>query len=100
MAVTNNVIFGRTVAGTDTPLLSRIKQPATGGLVTQAAVSAITYNVQDLTLATQIANGTLVIATVVFNSLQQLDPRWTQDTAALPGSDGLYGYNFAWQVPG
>jgi hypothetical protein len=100
MGVVNNVIFGKTVAGTDTPLLSRLKQPSTGALITQSSVSAITYVIQDLTLATQIGSGTLTVASVVFNALQQSDARWTQDSATLLGSDGLYGYNFAWQVPG
>jgi hypothetical protein len=100
MAVVNNVIFGFTTAGTDTPLFSRIKNPATGNLVTQASVSSISYLIQDLTLAAQIATGTLPIGNVIFNTLQQMDGRWVQDSAALPGADGLYGYNFAWQVPG
>jgi len=36
----------------------------------------------------------LTISTVIFDSLQQSDPRWTRDSAASPGADGLYGYNF------
>jgi hypothetical protein len=41
----------------------------------------------------------LTISDVIFDALQQADPRWIQDSALTPGSDGAYGYNFAWMVP-
>ena len=63
---------------------------ADGDAIQQADVSSIAYSVYnkaDLTTAT--ATGTLVVSTVIYDTLQT-DSRWTEDST---------GYNFGWNVP-
>jgi hypothetical protein len=70
-----------------------------GNPIVQADIATIAYTVQDLTLATLVTSGTFAVATSVFNSLQQQDPRWTTDSEFALGPDRQYGYNFAATVP-
>lgn len=49
--------------------------------------------------ATTPGSGSLTVASVVFDSLQQSDPRWTRDNAQTPDAWGLFGYNFATELP-
>ena len=58
--------------------------------ITQADISSIAYAVYDLNVPkTAIASGALVVATVVYNTLQT-DSRWRTDST---------GYNFRWAAP-
>lgn len=71
-----------------------------GQPITRASLSAIAYAVRDLTLGTTTTTSTaLTISTVVYNDLQQHDPRWTRDSADRPGPDGAWGYNFLATLP-
>ncbi len=79
-------------------LLARVVG-ATGGAITQASITSIAWTVTDLTLGTVLATGTFTVSSSVFDSLQQNDPRWTYDSAASPGPDGAFGYNFAATLP-
>jgi hypothetical protein len=85
-------------------LLARI-QNYQGVLITQASLSAIALTVTDLTLEGNVAGSgfisstTLTISQVIFDSLQQNSGIWTKDSALFPGSDGRWGYNFAFTVP-
>lgn len=87
------LITGIVVSGSGVTLMARILGN-TGRPITRASLSSITYNVQNVTDATVEGTGTLTIASVVFDSLQQTDPRWTRDSADEPGEDGAWGYNF------
>ena len=66
----------------DVILLARIKS-RTGDYLTQATVSAIAYSVYDASQgannAVALVSGSLVIASVIFNSLQ-VDSLWTKDS--------------------
>lgn len=71
-----------------------------GTLITQASLSAAVYTINDLTTGLQVlAETSLVVANVIFNSLQQNDPRWDKDSQANPGRDGRWGYNFLAVIP-
>ena len=72
---------------------------AGGSLLTQASLSTITYSVSNLTSGTTGTSTSLTISSVVFDSLQQNDPRWVFDSAGEPGADGGYGYNFLATIP-
>lgn len=80
-------------------LMARVRGNG-GGLITRASLSTITYTVRDLTNATTIASAqSLTVASVVFDSLQQADPRWSRDSAAYPGGDSTHGFNFLATIP-
>ena len=68
-------------------LLARIKG-ASGGYLTQDALTSITYAVHDTADGAEIGTGTLTIADVVYDTLQ-LDDLWDEDQT---------GYNFRWDV--
>lgn len=87
------IITGIVSAKNDITLLARIVGQ-NGQPITQSSLSAITYAIRDRTNGTTITSGSLTIANVVFNALQQSDARWTKDSEAAPGADGLWGYNF------
>jgi hypothetical protein len=85
-------------------LLGRIVGNA-GVPITQASLtSPLTIVVTDLTKEAALAGSgavntlTPAVSGVVFDSLQT-GPLWTKDSAAAPGPDGLFGYNFAYLVP-
>ena len=88
------VITGTVVQASDVSLLARIRGAA-GALITQASLSAIAWQVSDLTAGVVLGSGTFAVATSVFDSLVQNDPRWTMDSQQQPGADGAFGYNFA-----
>lgn len=72
--------------------------------ITRSTLSAIQYALTDLgnPLGVGVVTGgltTLTISTVIFDSLQQSDPRWMLDSAGAPGPDGLWGYNFLATLP-
>lgn len=83
---------GTCTPDSDTTLYARIRSKS--GLVTQATVSSISYSIYDLTDQASQTTGTFTVSSVIFDSLQQDDPRWTTDSAERPGTDGSYGYNF------
>jgi hypothetical protein len=72
-------------------VFARILNPETGNPIVQADVSSISYKVFKVNnggLPSQ--EGSITVASVIFDTLQTNDPRWTFDQA---------GYNFAWSVP-
>jgi hypothetical protein len=87
--VVTGVILGKSTVAFLARILGLNGQP-----ITVASIVSITWNVQDLATQTQVATGSWIPGAVVFDSLRQNDPRWTQDSVDNIGSDGLYGYNF------
>ena len=93
------VVTGIGVCGSGHTLMGRILGNS-GVPITQASLASIAYAVRDLTAGTTITSGVaLTISSVVFDSLQQADPRWTKDSASSVGEDGRYGYNFLATLP-
>lgn len=91
-------LSGPVTGGSGVLLLARVLAGVAGGgfdLLNQGSVTSLAYTVTNLTTGLAVGSGTLVVSASVFNSLQQTDPRWTQDSAQNPGPDGLWGYNFA-----
>lgn len=70
-----------------------------GEPITRASLSAIAYTVKDRTNDAAVSTDSLTISTVVFDDLQQNDPRWTKDNENAPGPDGRWGYNFLATLP-
>ena len=60
--------------------------------ITQASITSIAYKVYnpDADETEVVADGTLTVSTVVYDTLQTSDSRWTKDTT---------GFNFLWAVP-
>jgi hypothetical protein len=86
-------ITGIVVGGTDVTLFARV----VGNLgipITPATIASIAWQVSDLTAGVVLGSGSLVVGMVVFPNLIQTDPRWIWDSAARPGPDGAWGYNF------
>lgn len=77
--------------GESPALMARVLGNA-GTAITQASLTAINlyvYRTSDLT--TDLASGaSLTIASVVYDTLQTADPRWTEDST---------GYNFLYLLP-
>lgn len=67
--------------------------------ITPASVTSIAYTVTDLASGFQLATELPLPTTCVLPNLVQGDPLWTQDSAAQPGADGTYGYNFLASIP-
>jgi len=62
-----------------------------GTAITQATISGITYYINDLfDGSVVVASTALTVSSVVFDTYQTSDPRWTEDTT---------GYNFATALP-
>lgn len=96
---TLGVVTGVGVCNSGVTLMARILGNA-GTPITQASLSAITYTVRDITGQTTIAQDTaLTISSVVYDSLQQSDPRWDLDDSSNPGADNAWGYNFLAVIP-
>lgn len=70
-----------------------------GSPIVRNDISTIGYTVRDLTTGQTVASGSLTVASVVYNSLQQSDPRWEVDNEDTPGPDMRWGYNFAATLP-
>lgn len=99
MAGTLGIVTGTGILRSGATCIARVRGQ-TGQLITQASLSAIVYAVRDLTAGSTIVSAqALTISTVVFDSLVQNDPRWDKDSAARPGKDGAYGYNFLAVIP-
>ncbi len=89
-------ITGVVVANSGITLMARMVGQ-NGQLVTIASItSPIQYSVRDLTAgSTTTALATLgTPASLLYDNLQQNDPRWSIDSADEPGEDGRHGYNF------
>lgn len=87
------VFAGSVAAGSGVTLLARVLG-ANGEPITQATLTAVTAKVTNLNSGSTGAAITLTISSVVFDALQQSDPRWTFDSVHSPGRDGRHGYNF------
>jgi hypothetical protein len=96
--LSRSVITGAAIPSkTGVALLARLR--GGGALLTQASLTSISYTVSDVTLGTTLGTGTFTVASSIFDVLQQTDPRWTADSAAQPGADGAFGYNFLAVLP-
>jgi hypothetical protein len=93
MAGSIGIITGVFVAKGGATCMARILGNL-GTPITRASIASITYNVQDLNTLLSTGNGVLTPANVIFDSLQQNDPRWDKDSAVRSGKDGQWGYNF------
>lgn len=90
------VITGSVAGKSGVVLLARIVGQ-NGVPITPATIISVTYTLTDLVTLAQVV-GSFVVASVLSNSLQ-IDPRWTIDSAARPGADKQWGYNFAATLP-
>lgn len=100
MAVFNSIIVGRATRKGGATILARITDTL-GSLITQASVVSIAFTIQDITAgaaASPPITGALTVANVLYNSLQ-VSNGWNQDSPAIPGPDGLWGWNFRYVVP-
>ncbi len=70
-----------------------------GTPVTRATLSTLAWKVSDLSAGAAVGSGTFTVNGTVYDALQQNDPRWTRDSAGLPGPDGAFGYNFLATLP-
>lgn len=96
----NGVLTGPSVENSPWVLTARILGQD-GQPIAQNSIASIAYTVTDVTTGTVIAAAQdLTVADVVFNDLQQTDPRWKWDDENNPGADGLWGYNFQAVIPG
>lgn len=91
-------ISGQVAAGSGVTVLARLRGND-GGLVTQASLTSIAYSVANLTSGSVLGTGSFTVSDSVYDSLQQGDARWTQDSESRPGPDGSHGYNFAATIP-
>lgn len=97
--LSRSVIAGPAVPGlTGVTLLARVRG-GDGRLLTRASLLAVNWSLANLSTGTVLSGGALVLASSVFDALQQSDPRWQVDSAAAPGPDGAWGYNFAGTIP-
>lgn len=80
--------------GSDVALFARIRGKD-GQLITAESISSISYQVSNLTTGQVAGSGTFAPTDVIFDNLQQQDPRWSLDSASRLGKDGAWGYNFA-----
>jgi hypothetical protein len=106
------VITGQAIANrSGVTLLARIVGQ-NGQPITQASLSKIQYALTDFGAGVRASTPgppnpapttgllrTVTISTTVFDALQQNDPRWTKDSAANLGVDGLWGWNFLFTIP-
>lgn len=94
------ILTGTGPGGSGIAVLARVNGND-GQPITQATISTIGWTVTDLTTGVIVATGTWVVNATIFQALQQQaqDPRWTLDTPARPGPDGLSGYNLLGVIP-
>lgn len=92
------VVGGPIQAASGIVLMARVLGQ-TGTPINQAALASIGYVVTDLTAGTVGVSTPLTVSTVIFNALQQNDPRWVLDSQYSPGPDGNFGYNFLAALP-
>jgi hypothetical protein len=92
------MITGTALVGGGVTLMARVVGNA-GTPVTQASLSTVAYAVRDLTDALALGDDAVSISDAVFDDLVTDDPRWNRDSAAAPGPDGRWGYNFAVTLP-
>lgn len=96
---TLGVVTGVGVLRSGVTLMARVLGNA-GTPITQASLSTLTYTIRDLTAGTTITSAqSLTIASVIYDSLQQSDPRWTKDDADNLGPDDRHGYNLLAVIP-
>ena len=94
------IILGSLVGRSGATLMARVTGND-GALIKQASFAAIAWQLSDRLSNTvpSGATGTFVVASVIFDSLQQADPRWTADSRQAPGPTGDWGYNFLATLP-
>lgn len=92
------LVTGVIVAGSGATLMARLCGQS-GQYVTAESIASIAWQASNLTTGQVAGSGTLTPASVLFDALQQNDPRWTVDSAQQPGSDGTFGYNFLATLP-
>ena len=92
------ILTGSGPGGSGISVLARVVG-SLGLPITQATVTAIAWTLTDLTTGTVVATGTWTVSSAVYQALVQNDPRWTLDSPARPGSDGLSGYNLLGTIP-
>jgi hypothetical protein len=97
IGLNTGIVTGVVVANSGVSLLARILGNG-GRPITQASLASVAIQVTDTVTGTGVLLSESVAATV-FDSLVQNDPRWTKDTAAYPGPDGAWGYNFLATIP-
>lgn len=91
------VVTGFGPARSGVTLMRRIRGN-NGQLITQASITSIGYVVTNLKTGVSAASVSLIVADVVFDSLQT-DARWTVDSTDYPGDDGSAGYNLRATIP-
>jgi hypothetical protein len=96
--LTGGLITGSARALSGATLMARIRGNQ-GTLITQASILSVGWTCTNLATGIASGTGTLTVTQVVFNNLQQSDPRWTRDSSDTPGPDGQWGYNFAFALP-
>lgn len=94
------ILTGTGPGGSGVAVLARVNGND-GQPITQATISTIGWTLTDLTAGSIVATGTWTVSSTIFQALQQQsqDPRWTLDTPAQPGPDGLSGYNLLGVIP-
>lgn len=84
----NGIFYGKVLEGTAFNIKAKVRDLVSEKYITQAGLSAITWSLYDKSSATpdtMVANGTITIATSVFDELK-LSPGWKNDKK---------GYNFS-----
>lgn len=88
--------------GTTISLMARIRG-LNGALITQTTVDTVTYLLWNMTTDARVmpASGTrsLVVSSVIYNSLQMNTALWSADGPDVLGADSRHGYNFKYDVP-
>lgn len=83
------IIEDKFYEGGSPSLLARVLD-STGEAATSASFASCTYSIYDYDDSTPLATGSLTVGTVIEDTLQTGDDRWTEDNV---------GWNFLWQIP-